>query len=94
VHLAGSSVQNASESSRPITGDPGVTNARVAHGEVVMTVGSGHYHFANTRPTVFPAAPSTTKASSHTGLGVGIAVAVVVLLALLLLGILRRRRAA
>ncbi len=73
VHLSGAAVAGVSESSRPVTGDPGVSNAHVLPGEVVMTVGSGHYSFANTRPTVFPAAASTAKASSHTGLVVGVA---------------------
>jgi alpha-L-rhamnosidase len=91
VHLAGPAVENANESGRPLVGDPGISDAREVHGETLIAVGSGHYHFANTRPTVFPAAVSTAKASSHTGLVVGLAVAVVAAV-LLLFAIVRRRR--
>ncbi len=90
VHLSGSAVASVSESSRPVTGDPGVSDAHVTHGEVVMTVGSGHYSFANTPPTVFPAVAATTKATSHTGVLVGVGIAVVAAGALLFA--LRRRR--
>jgi alpha-L-rhamnosidase len=93
VHLAGPAVENANEGRRPLTADPGVTSAREVRGETIITVGSGHYHFANTRPTVFPAAVSATTASSHTVLFVGIALAVVAA-GLLLFAIVRRRRAA
>jgi alpha-L-rhamnosidase len=95
VHLSGTAVGDVSENSRAVTGDPGISNARAAQGEVVMTVGSGHYSFANTKPTVIPAAASTATSTSHTGLFVGMGVAAaVVVVALVLFGALRRRRRA
>jgi alpha-L-rhamnosidase len=95
VHLSGTAVADVSESSRPVTGDAGISNARAGQGEVVMTVGSGHYSFANTKPTVIPAAASTATSTSHTALFVGVGVGVgAVAVALLLFGIVRRRRRA
>jgi alpha-L-rhamnosidase len=47
VHIAGSGVGAVEESGRSVVGDPGVTHARGARGEVVLTVGSGHYVFAS-----------------------------------------------
>ncbi|MDQ1456226.1 MAG: alpha-L-rhamnosidase [Actinomycetota bacterium] len=47
VHIAGSGVGNVEESGRSVVGDPGVTHARGARGEVVLSVGSGHYVFAS-----------------------------------------------
>src|SRR5262249_37527916 len=45
VHVPVPSVDRVRESGRPLDGDPGVANARAAGGEVVVTIGSGHYSF-------------------------------------------------
>ncbi len=93
VHLAGTALDLVNESGRSVVGDPGVTNAGVAGGEVVMTVGSGRYEFASSKPTVV--AP-TAKSSSSGGTGALVGVVVVVLAgaAALFFVVFRRRRRA
>jgi alpha-L-rhamnosidase len=51
VFLSGSGIAAVNEGGRRVDDDPGVTNARAAAGEVVMTVGSGHYVFASAPPS-------------------------------------------
>ena len=73
---------------------PGSPNVRAANGTVVMTVGSGHYEFASSAPTI--TAPITAPTTSNSNR----AVIVVVLVIAALIGILvvgavivaRRRR--
>ncbi len=51
VHLAARRVSDVSNDGRSVTGAPGVSAARVVGGAVELTLGSGHYRLANTRPT-------------------------------------------
>jgi hypothetical protein len=46
VHVPVPTVDRVRESGRPVDGDPGVVSARAAAGEVLVTIGSGHYSFA------------------------------------------------
>jgi alpha-L-rhamnosidase len=64
VHIAGSGIRAVSESGRGLIGDPGVTDARAARGEVVMTVGSGHYVFASSPPSMPNSASSSSSRST------------------------------
>jgi alpha-L-rhamnosidase len=45
VHVPVPAVDRVRESGRSLGGDPGVVSARAATGEVVVTIGSGHYEF-------------------------------------------------
>lgn len=45
VHIPAASVDRVRESGRALTGDAGVISSRAVTGEVVVTVGSGHYEF-------------------------------------------------
>jgi alpha-L-rhamnosidase len=94
VHLPGSSFAGVSESRRSVTDDPGISNARIGSGEVVLTVGSGHYVFATSPPTeCCPAAPSPIE--HHSNAPTLAAVAVVLALGLVAVALtVRRRRAA
>ncbi len=94
VRIGAAAVADVNESGRSVVDDPGVTNAHVADGAVIVTVGSGHYVFGNKAPTVAPSPPSSASDDSHTALyaGIGIGLAVVAA-AGLVVGITRRRRA-
>ena len=46
VHIPAASVGDVREGTRSVAGDPGVMAARAVAGEVVLTVGSGHYEFS------------------------------------------------
>jgi alpha-L-rhamnosidase len=59
VHIPALKVNEVSDGRQAIAHDPGVTSVRMAPGEVVLTVGSGHYHF-----TVPSTAPSPNHASA------------------------------
>jgi alpha-L-rhamnosidase len=48
VHVPVATVDRVRESGRPVDGDPGVVSSRAAAGEVLVTIGSGHYSFAVT----------------------------------------------
>jgi len=91
VHLAGSGVAAVNEGGRSVVDDPGVSDVRAAHGDVVMTVGSGHYSFAGSPPTARAegSAPSTGMSSTTTTVAIvvlaGLALAVAVF-------VVRRRR--
>jgi alpha-L-rhamnosidase len=45
VHVPAAGVDRVTESGRALTGDAGVESTRVVGGEVVLTIGSGHYSF-------------------------------------------------
>ena len=60
VHLAADRVADVSNDGRAVTGAPGVSAARAVGSEVVLTLGSGHYRLANTRPA---------RRSSSSGVG-------------------------
>jgi alpha-L-rhamnosidase len=93
VRLSGARVSGVSESGRSVVGDAGIRGAHVAKGTVVMTVGSGHYVFANSPPNVVPVvAAGSTSSSGPTVVVVVVALAAVVLGAIV--AGLRRRRAA
>jgi alpha-L-rhamnosidase len=97
VHLAGSSLAAVSESHRRVTDDPGVSNARVENGAVVMTAGSGHYVFETSPPTVTaspPSSSSSSSSSSSTAVVVTIAALIAVLVGAVLVVRARNRRAA
>ncbi|MDQ1476579.1 MAG: alpha-L-rhamnosidase [Actinomycetota bacterium] len=80
VHLAGSSIAAVSESHRSLTDDPGVSNAHVVNGEIIMTAGSGHYVFEASPPTVTASPPaSSSSSSSSTAILVTIAAMVAVI---------------
>ena len=97
VHLAGASVAAVSESRRSLVDDPGVSNVRVADGEIVLTAGSGHYVFETTPPTVSASTPSRSTSSSSST--IPIVVAIIAFVAVLVgagfvINLRRRRRAA
>jgi alpha-L-rhamnosidase len=95
VHLAGTSVAAVSESHRSLTDDPGVSNARFANGEVVMTAGSGHYVFETSPPTVCCSTRAPSLFKHHSNAPIIVAVAIVLALGLFFVTLaVRRRRAA
>jgi alpha-L-rhamnosidase len=96
VHLAGSSIAAVSESHRSLTDDPGVSNAHVVNGEIIMTAGSGHYVFEASPPTVTASPPaSSSSSSSSTAILVTIAAMVAVIVgAVVFIRARARRRAA
>ncbi len=77
VHIPASTVEGVNESGRSVVGDPGVSATRAANGEVVLTIGSGHYAFANSRPTVKPAAASSTSKSGTSALEIALAIVLI-----------------
>ncbi len=91
VHIAASDIASVRESGRGVVGDPGVTDARAANGEVVLTVGSGHYVFASSKPT---APRSSSSSSARTAIVLAaIAVAALVGTGGVVFGLTRRRHA-
>jgi len=92
VSITGTGIGGISEGGRSVVGDPGVTNPRVAAGEVVMTVGSGHYVFSSLAPTLLPIdKPSSNSPSIFL---VVVAVFLVLVAAAFAVGVRPRRRAA
>jgi len=99
VHIAGSGVGAVEESGRSVVGDPGVTHAQGARGEVVVTVGSGHYVFVSSRSTgPDHASSSSSSSASSSSISTAIIVSAVAVAALVAAGVvgfgpMRRRRA-
>lgn len=91
IHLPGAGVAGVNETGRNVVGDAGVSDAHVVAGEVVMTIGSGHYTFANSAPTVIPPTPSTSKGGSS-AIELVAAVALIALALAAVLGLRRRGR--
>ena len=91
VHLAGTSVAGVNEDGRSVVGDDGVTDARAVRGEVVLTVGSGHYVFANTAPRA--RAHGSKRGSRTVVAAVMLSGAAVLLIAATAVLAVRRRRA-
>jgi alpha-L-rhamnosidase len=98
VHLAGASLAAVSESHRRVTDDPGISNARIEPGEVVMTVGSGHYVFETSPPTVTASPPASSSSSSSSNTSTAVIVTIAAMVAVLVGAALviraRNRRAA
>src|SRR5262249_29205724 len=90
VQLPALDVHHVNDAGLPVVGDPGVQRATVNQGDVVLTIGSGHYQFAN-RPHTRPAsAPPARAPPSRTLLLVAAIAALVAATAAALE--LRRRR--
>jgi alpha-L-rhamnosidase len=94
VRLESPSAQAASEAGGPITGDAGVISAKQVGGFLAVTIGSGHYVFANTEAThgLTTPAVATGSSSSNTGLIVAIVPLVVVIVGGTVFLARRRRR--
>jgi len=96
VHLEAPSAQAASEGGGPITGDAGVISATNVGTFLAVTIGSGHYVFANTEPTHGLTTPAVASSSSSSNTGVLIAIVAVaaVIIGGVVLFVRRRRRIA
>jgi alpha-L-rhamnosidase len=70
VHIPASRVSDVSDGSRTVAHDPGVTAVGTAPGEVVITVGSGHYQFH---------VPSTRRATHTSWWALTIVIAAILL---------------
>lgn len=95
VHLDAATVAHVSEGGHNVVGDAGISHSAAANGDVVLTVGSGHYVFANSAPTLATVVPgSSSSSSSHAvSLALGIVAAVVVIGGLVIVGLRRRNHA-
>jgi alpha-L-rhamnosidase len=56
VHLPATELAGVNEGGLSVVGAPGISSARESEGEVVLTVGSGRYAFANSPPAAAAAA--------------------------------------
>lgn len=54
VHLPAADVASVNDGGRSVVGAPGISSARPSQDEIVLTVGSGHYVFANSPPAEGP----------------------------------------
>jgi alpha-L-rhamnosidase len=89
LSITGTGVAGISEGGRSVVGDLGVTSPRAAGGNVVMTVGSGHYVFSSSPPS--EAGTGSSSSSSATTIVVVVVPIVLVLIAAAV-AVGRRRR--
>jgi hypothetical protein len=88
IHIPAQRVGNVSDGHAPLAGDPGVFVLRAAAGDVVLTVGSGHYQFHV--PAL--ASLSTGHSRSWPGIVWAVFIAIAVLTAAAVLASSRRGR--
>jgi alpha-L-rhamnosidase len=87
AHVPAAAVAQVFDGARPVRDVPGVASARAMHGEVTLTLGSGHY--------VLRAGVTQSRSSSRGGAGVvaiGLAGLVTIAAAALAISMLRRAR--
>jgi len=94
VHLDATSAAGASENGGPVAGDAGVASVQPNGRSLAITIGSGHYVFANAAAThgLTTPAVATGSSSSNTGLAVAIVALVVVIVGGAVFLARRRRR--
>ncbi len=86
VTLPARDAGDVNESSQAVRGDPGVTRVQPLGDRVQLTVGAGHYVFANTRP-------SRSARSTAARVGAWIVGVAALLFVLMMAFVVRRRRA-
>jgi alpha-L-rhamnosidase len=92
VRLAANRVDGVNEDGAPVTGLAGVTEAHAQNGEVVLTLGSGHYRLGNTAPTRSTSDVRGGGSSSSSTTVVLVIIGAVVLVAVVAFLAVRRRR--